>query len=109
MNFLLAATPAAQPNLWVTFLTMLPWLGFLFIMYWVLIAGPMRKKQKQFQEMMGALKAGDRIVTNSGIFGTVISIGEKIVKVRIANNVVVEMERTAVAGLAPEEKEEKKS
>ncbi len=69
----------------------------------------MKKKQKAFQQLMETLKNGDRVVTNSGMYGIVTGIAEKSIKLRVANNVVVEMEKSAIAGLAPEEtKEEKK-
>jgi preprotein translocase subunit YajC len=69
----------------------------------------MKKKQKAFKDLMSNLKAGDRVVTNSGMFGVVTGISDKAIKLRIANNVVVDFEKAAIAGLAPEEiKEEKK-
>lgn len=86
-----------------TFLTLLPWLLFIFLFYYLFVAAPMKKKQKAFQELMSNLKNGDRVVTNSGMYGIVTGITDKSVKLRIANNVVVEMERSAIAGLAPEE------
>jgi preprotein translocase subunit YajC len=71
----------------------------------------MKKKQKAFQDLMGNLKNGDRVVTTGGMYGIVTGIADKSIKLRVANNVVVEMEKSAIAGLAPEEsaKEEKKS
>ena len=90
-------------------LTLLPWLLFIFLFYWLFVSSPMKKKQKEFQNLMGKLKAGDRIITNSGLYGVITSLQEKTLKIRIATNVVVEMDKSAIAGLAPEEgKEEKK-
>ena len=107
MNFFLAdAAPAGGTSM--TFLTLLPWLLFIFFFYYLFVAMPMKKKQKQFTDLMSSLKSGDRVLTNSGMYGVVTGIGDKTIKLRVANNVVVEMDKSAIAGLAPEEKEEKK-
>jgi len=112
MNLLLAAqtapAPAGSPA--TTFLTLLPWLLFIFLFYYLFVARPMRQKQKQFKDLMSTLKNGDRVLTNSGMYGVVTGITEQSVRLRIANNVVVDMERSAISGLAPEDskKEEKK-
>ncbi len=108
MLFLAADAPPAGGTALI--LTMLPWLVFIFFFYWLFVAAPMKKKQKAFAELMSNLKTGDRIVTNSGMYGTITGIQDKTLKIRIANNVVVEMDKSAIAGLAPEEgKEEKKA
>lgn len=112
MNFFLAAQGAPPPGgggMTPAILTLLPWLLFIVVFYYFFVAAPMKKKQKAFQALMSNLKSGDRVITNSGIFGTVTGITDKTVKLRIANNVVVDFEKSAIAGLAPEEtKEEKK-
>jgi preprotein translocase subunit YajC len=109
MNLFLAADAApAGGSTSLTFLSLLPWLLFIFFFYYLFVAMPMKKKQKQFQELMSNLKSGDRVVTNSGMYGVVTRIGDKSINLRIANNVVVEMDKSAIAGVAPEEKEEKK-
>jgi len=109
MNLLFAAE-AAPPSggTLAVFLQLLPVLIFFLAFYWLFVASPMKKKQKQFQELMAGLKLGDRVSTTSGIFGVVTGIGEKSVKLRIANNVVVELDKSAVTGRAPEGKEDKK-
>jgi preprotein translocase subunit YajC len=106
MLFLAQAAP--PPSGTSLILTMLPWLIFIFFFYWLFVAAPMKKKQKAFAQLMGSLKTGDRIVTNSGMYGTITGIQEKTLKVRIANNVVVDMDKSAIAGLATDEKPEEK-
>ncbi len=108
MNFFLAADAPPQGGGALTFLSLLPWLLFIFFFYYLFVAMPMRKQKKQFQELMASLKPGDRVLTNSGMYGVVIGISENVIKLRIANNVVVEMDRSAITRLASEEKEEKK-
>ena len=111
MNFFLAAQGPSPGGGGMTpaLLTLLPWLLFIVVFYYFFVAAPMKKKQKTFQNLMSNLKQGDRVITNSGIFGTVTGISDKVLKLRIANNVVVDIEKSAIAGLAPDEsKEEKK-
>ncbi len=103
MLFLAADAPPAGGTALI--LTMLPWLIFIFFFYWLFVASPMKKKQKAFDELMKNLKTGDRIVTSSGMYGVITGIQEKIFKIRIANNVVVEMDKSAITGLATDEKE----
>ena len=105
MLFLAADAPAGGTAL---ILTMLPWLVFIFFFYWLFVAAPMKKKQKAFSELMSNLKTGNEIVTNSGLYGTIIEIQDKTLKVRIANNVVIKLDKSAVAGLAQDEKTEEK-
>lgn len=107
MIFLAADAPQGGGTALI--LTMVPWLIFIFFFYWLFVAAPMRKKQKAFDELMKNLKPGDKIVTNSGMHGVVTGIQDKTLQIRIANNVVVVMDRSAIAGLAAEEKEEKKA
>ena len=108
MVFLAADAPPAGGTALI--LTMLPWLVFIFFFYWLFVAAPMKKKQKAFAELMKGLKTGDRIVTNSGMYGVITGMEEKTLKIRISNNVVVQMDKSAIAGLAPEDavKEDKK-
>jgi preprotein translocase subunit YajC len=72
-------------------------------LYFLLIR-PQSKKQKEHQKMLSALTKGDRVVTNSGIFGTIVGMSEKdnIIVLRIAENVKIEVLRSAVGGKVPE-------
>lgn len=79
-----------------------------FVVFILLFVLPARKRQKQLEQTISGLKPGDRVVTNSGMYGVVTNVTDRILKIRIANNVVVDMDKSAVAGLAEEQKEEKK-
>jgi preprotein translocase subunit YajC len=52
---------------------------------WVMMIGPQRKKAKEQEAMLGALKSGDKVVTASGIVAVVLSIKEKTVSIRSAD------------------------
>lgn len=68
----------------------------VFVIFYVLIILPQRKKQKKHQEEIGALKPGDKIITTAGIFGTVMSVQADRIEVKIAANVKVDITKTAV-------------
>jgi preprotein translocase subunit YajC len=90
--------------------TLLPFAAIIAIFYFLIIR-PQNKKQKETQKMLSALKKGDRIVTIGGIHGTIQSVREGSVIVRIDDTVKVEFSRSAISSVesaAREEKEEKK-
>ena len=77
---------------------LLPILGMLAIFYFLLIR-PQQKRQKETQKMIGALKNGDKVVTTAGMYGTIAGIKDDMVIVKIADNVKVEMLKSAVSGV----------
>ena len=60
-------------------------LGIMIVMFYFAIYRPQKNKAKEHDALMKALKAGDRVVTNSGIIGTVVSIKDKTVTMRSAD------------------------
>lgn len=80
---------------------LIPVVILVAIFYFLLVA-PVRKRQKQQQEMIDNLKPGDRVVTSGGLCGTVVGIDEDRVKVRIADQVKVEVTRSSIASLDEE-------
>jgi preprotein translocase subunit YajC len=66
------------------------------IMYFFMIR-PQQKRQKEHQAMIESIKKGDRVVTTSGIHGTVTELDDKTYTVQIADNVKVKFEKAAVA------------
>jgi preprotein translocase subunit YajC len=82
----------------------LPWL-LIFGVFYVLIIMPQKKRQRALQETIASLKAGDRIITTGGIIGTVTAVRENSnsLMIRSADKSILEIARTAVAGLDTEE------
>ena len=81
---------------------LLPLVGMLAIFYFLLIR-PQQKRQKEMQKMISALKKGDRVVTASGLFGSIAGLRDDVVVVEIADGVKVEMMRNAVTGVVARE------
>ena len=71
--------------------------GLLAVAFYFLIIRPQQQRQRRQRELMAALKTGDRIVTVSGIYGTVASIDADTVMLRIAEGVEIEIARGAVS------------
>lgn len=90
---ILAQAGAQQPSPWIQFV---PMILILVVFYFLLIA-PMRRRQKEHEKMLEALKKGDRVVTNGGLHGEVAGIEGAIVHLRIADQVKVKVSKSAVA------------
>jgi len=92
---LLAAAPAGGGS----GLTLLPLLLFIPLMYFVMIR-PQQKRQKQWQQMLGGIKAGDKITTAGGIRGIILSIKDDAVIIRVApDNLKIEIAKSAIASV----------
>lgn len=77
----------------------MPMLFVFAIMYFLMIR-PQRKKQQELEKQIKALKTGDRVVTSGGIHGVVSNTkGDQSTSLtlKIADNVKIEIEKSAVA------------
>jgi preprotein translocase subunit YajC len=81
-----------------TLVGFLPLIAIGFIFYFLLIL-PAQRRQKKTREMLGALKTGDKVITSSGLFGTIVGMEENTVYVRVADQVKVRMLKSAIVGL----------
>jgi preprotein translocase subunit YajC len=75
----------------------------IFAVFYFLIIVPQRRRQRELQDMISQLKAGDRIVTTGGIIATVTAVRDKSLLVRSADKSIIEIARSAVAGMQSEE------
>src|ERR1700685_3910898 len=78
----------------------------IMVIFYVLLILPAQRRQKKTQEMLGALKNGDKVVTSGGLFGTIVGLEGDSIQLRIADQVKVKVLRSAVSGLQPDSKEE---
>ena len=70
-------------------------------MYFVLIR-PQKKRQQDQQRLVSSLKTGDRVVTNAGIHGLIANVKDTAVIVKVADNVKIEMEKSAISNVLKE-------
>lgn len=73
----------------------------IFVIFYFLLIRPQQKKAKEHRQFLENLKRGDRIITAGGIVGEIVTIGDQILTVEIADKVRVEVGRAYVAGFAP--------
>jgi len=90
------ASPASSASPGGGFNLFVPLIFFVIIFYFVLIR-PQSQRQKQQQQLINTLKTGDRVVTNSGIHGLIANVKDSTVIVKVADNVKIEMDKSAVA------------
>jgi len=72
--------------------------------FYVLLIRPQQKRQRELQETIAQLKAGDRIVTNGGIIGTITNVRDTSFLIRSADKSILEISRSAIAGVEEDEK-----
>jgi len=85
-----------------------PLVALPLIFYFLLIL-PAQRERKRKQQMLAALKPGDRVLTSGGIYGTVVGLKDDVVQVRIADQVRVEVARGAITGVQSQKEEGTKS
>jgi len=73
----------------------------MVIMYFMMIR-PQKKRQQEQQRLISALKTGDKVVTNAGIHGLIANVKETTVILKVADNVKIEMEKSAIANVLKE-------
>ena len=81
--------------------SILPLILIMFIFYFLMIL-PAQRRQKKISQMLQALKNGDKVITNGGIYGTVVGLEDDAIQLRIADQVKIKVARSAVAGLQGE-------
>jgi preprotein translocase subunit YajC len=71
----------------------------IFAVFYFIVIMPAKKQQKKKDAMIAALKKGDRIVTGGGIYGTVATVEDQSLLLKVAENTKIRISKTAVAGL----------
>jgi preprotein translocase subunit YajC len=95
--FTLAQAPAS-PGAGSSLISILP-LVFVFIIMYYVILRPQMKRQKEQARLVSALKTGDRVVISAGIHGLISNVKDSTVIVKVADNVKIEVEKTAVTNV----------
>ncbi|HMS86641.1 MAG TPA: preprotein translocase subunit YajC [Nitrospira sp.] len=85
-------------------LSLVPFL-LIFVIFYFLLIRPQQQKQKQQQTLLDAIKKGDKVVTTSGIWGTVTNLGKDTVTLQIADNTKVKMQRENISRLRTEDED----
>jgi preprotein translocase subunit YajC len=86
----------AAPN----FMSFVP-LIIIFVVFYLLLIRPQMKRAKDHKKMVEALAKGDEVVTQGGLLGRIVDLGENFVVVEVAEGVRVKVQKQAVATLMP--------
>ena len=78
------------------FASLLP-LIVLFAIFYFLVIRPQQKQAKAHKEMIGALKKGDKVITNGGLIGEVVKPEEDFIKVKLNDDTVVKVSKDYIA------------
>lgn len=79
----------------------IPLIFIFIIMYFVMIR-PQKKRQEQQQKLVASLKSGDRVVTSAGIHGLISNVKENTVLLKVADNVKIEIDKSAITNVLKE-------
>ena len=75
-------------------------IALIAIMYFLMIR-PQMKRAKEHKAMLEKLSRGDEVLTNGGIAGTVVDLGDNFITVEIADNVRIRVQKGAIGNVLP--------
>ncbi len=75
----------------------------MFVIFYFPLIRPQQKRAKEHRAMLDNLKKGDKIITNGGVVGEIVSISDQIMVLEVADKVRIKVGRGYVAGFAPKE------
>jgi len=75
-------------------------IGMFAIMYFLIIR-PQQKQKRERENLLRAIKKGDRVVTSGGLYGTVVGLSEHTVTLKVADQVKLDFERSAIGRIVP--------
>ncbi len=84
--------------------TLLPFV-LIFAIFYFLVIRPQAKRQRETVKMLDSLKQGDRVVTSGGLFGTVAGSKDNVVVLKIADQVRVEVAKSAITAVVEKSRE----
>jgi len=99
LAYAMGQSPAGGAN--GSIMSMLPLMIGMFAIMYFLIIRPQQKQRKDREALLAAVKKGDRVVTSSGLYGTVVGLSEHTVTLKVAEQVKMEFERSAIGRIVP--------
>jgi preprotein translocase subunit YajC len=79
----------------------------IFGVFYLLLIRPQQKKQRALQATIAQLKSGDKVITTGGVIGVITTVRDTSFLIRSADKTILEIARSAVAGVDSEEEEKK--
>lgn len=75
-------------------------MGLMFVMMYFLLIRPQRQRQKELEKLINSVKVGDHVIMNGGEHGIITSVKDKTVMVKVADNMKIEYERSAIGSVS---------
>jgi preprotein translocase subunit YajC len=82
---------------WDSTWPMLAFLAVIFVFFWFVMIRPQRKRQKEHQNMMEGLNKGDRVITAGGIYGSIESVSDDSVVLKMEGGQTIRVARGSIA------------
>ena len=95
LGILAQAAPAGAPQPQGAY--MFVWLGLMVVLFYFMLIRPQKRREKERQALLAAVKTGDRVLFGGGLLGVVANVKEKTLVIKIADGVKVEVVRGAVS------------
>jgi preprotein translocase subunit YajC len=73
----------------------------IFAIFYFLLIRPQQKQKRERETMLSAVKPGDRVVMSSGLHGTVVKLSDNAVTLKVADQVRLEFDRSAIGRIVP--------
>jgi len=97
-----AAAPPGGAGGSSALLTQVMFFAAIFAIFYFLLIRPQQRQKRDRESMLAAVKKGDRVVTSSGLHGTVLGLNEQTVVLRVADQVKLEFDRSAIGRVVVE-------
>lgn len=97
--FAMAQPAGQQPGPFIQFLPLILILGIFYVIIWL----PMKRRQNKIREFQAGLQEGEKVVTTSGIYGSITKVRDKSVQLQVADRVRIEIARSAIGGYQGQE------
>ena len=95
--FAQTAAPAQQGMDWIGLMPLV----LLFVLLYFLMIRPQMKRAKEHKVMTEALQKGDEVITGGGMLGRIIKVGDNYVTLQVAENVEIQVQKTAIQTMLP--------
>jgi preprotein translocase subunit YajC len=94
-----AGAPSGQGG--SSMMVQLAFFAAIFAIFYFLLIRPQQKQKRERETMLAAVKPGDRVVMSSGLHGTVVKLSEHGVTLKVAEQVRLEFDRSAIGRIVP--------
>jgi len=101
LAYAMAPSPGGGGNGGGGMLQILPLMIGMFAIMYFLIIRPQQKQKRERENLLRAIKKGDRVVTSGGLYGTVVGLSEHTVTLKVADQVKLDFERSAIGRIVP--------